>query len=310
MPKPIPFLFCRYQMLVDEEQLDRDGQYEALQSIKGQLFPHGPKATREGVHDILVMRPQKREIEGEQVLTWSVGHRPGVRRKTDYDAAADKLSHSIEHDTHTVYTDFIAVPRLGAMAVDDRVSGEYMGARPAISRLRSAFQNVEDGQFQAWLLAAGDVSAVLKELSLLEYAYSVRRYNPHAPGVLAKRTSDAMAEEGIGTLRGVARPMPGEEMRAAEGHIEGTSELAEAGYGVVGFRGTTDSGHVVHLPKPTFDLDKNKNLKEQEKPQRLRVYFERPEVPDEDMTPSIVRELVRFYDRDVDNAPPILAEPA
>lgn len=284
-------------MLIGEEVLDAAGQFAALTSIKGQLFPHGMKAAREDIRDILVMRPRRHEVGGEVVLTWSMGHRPGVRRKTEYNAETDQLDRSKEHDGHTVFTDFIAVPRVNALAVDDRISDEYMGAKLVISRLRSAFQNVEDGHFQAWLLAAGDVTGVVETLALTEYSYSVRRFNPHTRSALAKRLSEAMAAEGIFTSRGVVRPAPGEVMKAGEGLIAGTAGLADDGYGVVGFKGRTPAGHEAHIPKPSFSTEKENNLKQQAREQRLRVYFER-EGYEDDLMPSIVAELVRFYDRD------------
>ncbi len=87
MPRPVPYVFCRYQMTVDEAVLDKWGQASALESIKGQLFAHGSKAMRDGIYDILVMRPKKRTVSGEDIITWSVGHKPGMRRKTEYHVA-------------------------------------------------------------------------------------------------------------------------------------------------------------------------------------------------------------------------------
>lgn len=307
MPRPMPFLFCRYQMLVDEEMLEAAAQLEALVSVRGQSFAHGAKAEREGVFDTLLMRPRSIEIGAETVLTWSMGHRPGSRRKSSYDADTDELSSAVERDDHTRWTNFVAVPRLGAVAVDDRLSDEHMGALAAISRLRSVFQNVDGGAFQAQLLAPGDVNAVLGELSLTEYSYTVRRYNPHAPSDLARRTSEAMAAEGIGMQRGLVRPAAGEVMHAGEGLIQGTSDLAEAGYGVRGFKGRTAAGHEAQVPKPNFNMERMRNIKQQAKQQRLRVFFER-EAADHDVIPGVVAELVRFYDRD--GAPHIPEEPA
>jgi len=293
-------------MLVDEEPLDTVGQLQALESIKGRLFPHGPKATREDVRDILVMRPRRFAVAEETVLTWSMGHRPGVRRRTRYNAETDTLDRSVNADDHTVFTDFIAVPRLGAMAIDDRVSEEYMGARSALSRLRSAFQNVDGGSFQGRLLAPGDVSAIVEQLDLKEYSYSVRRYNPHTRSALAKQFSEALESEGIFTNRGVAKPAPGSVMKSGEGIIGGTAGLADDGYGVVGFRGITPSGRTAHLPKPKFSTDKDENLREQAKEQRLRVFFEAND--DDDLIASVVAELVRFYGDD--GTPPIPEVPS
>jgi len=53
------------------------------------------------------------------------------------------------------------------------------------------------GQFAFWFLQPGDVTAVLEELNLKEYAFTVRTINPHPPGVLSAALDESMRQEGI-----------------------------------------------------------------------------------------------------------------
>jgi hypothetical protein len=143
------------------------------------------------------------------------------------------------------------------------------------------------------------VAGIVKDLDLLEYAYTVRRINPTSPTVLAKAFDATMAQEGIALQRGISKPEPGQTMKAAGGIIEATSDLVGAGYAVAGFKGKTPAGHLAQIRKPPFSMDKNENLKQLEKDQPLRVFIE-TEQEDDALISSIVTELVRFYEPDDD----------
>lgn len=294
MATKIPFLFCRYVAQIEDEVLDAAGTLSALNDLQGKYLPSGPKAERENNPTIVVMRPRKLTIGGEEVVTWDIGHRPGHRVVTDYDAASQEISHVVQDDKHIVHTTIVAVPRLGAMAVNDRINALNMGARPALSRTRAAFRQIENGSFAYWFLSPGDVAGIVSGLDLLEYSYTARRINPTPPSVLAAAFDATMEQEGIALQRGVARPEPGETMHAAGGVIEATSDLVGAGYAVAGFKGTTPTGHLAQIRKPQFSMDKNENLKQLDREQPLRVFIETEE-EDDALIAGIVGELVRFY---------------
>src|SRR3569623_331060 len=262
MSKTVPFIFCRYAMQVGDDTLDASGTLQALIEIQGKFLPHGPKAERDKVNSIVVMQPRRMPIGEEEVVMWEIGHRPCHRTVTDYDATNQKIKLTVEGDTHILYTTMLAIPRLGAMAVNDRVNSLNMDARSALSRTRSVFRQIEGGAFIYSFLERGDVVSFVKQLDLLEYAYTVRRINPTPLSVLAAALDASYAQEGIGINRGVAKPMPGETMHAKEGLIEATTDLAGAGYGVLGFKGKTTSGHIAQIKKPPFDLDKSENLRQ------------------------------------------------
>lgn len=291
-----PFIFCRYSAQIDDNELSAAGLKQALIDIQGQYLPHGRTAEREGRNDVVVMRPKRDTIGEEDIVTWAIGHRPGHRTKTNYDPVAQEIRQRVQADDHILYSDIIAVPRLGAMAVSDRSSAMHMGGKVALSRTRSAFRFMDGGHFAFSFLAPGDITTMMQALDLKEYSYTVRRINPTPPGVLAAALDSSMETEGIGIMRGVAKPMPGGEMKVDEGLIGQTGQLAGGGYGVVGFKGETDAGSVAQIRKPPFSLEKSENLKQMEKEQPLRVFIE--EDDEKDILPSVVGELVRFYGAD------------
>lgn len=178
-----------------------------------------------------------------------------------------------------------------------------MGAKVTLSRIGSAFKFVDGGHFAFWFLGSGDVTAMMEAVNLKEYSHTVRRINPTPLGVLSAALDETMDSEGIGTLRGVAKPMLGGKVYVEEGVLAQTAELAGGGYGVFGFKGNTDAGSVAQIRKPAFSMEKSENLKQMEKEQPLRVLIEE-EDGDNSLLFSVVGELVRFYDRDEETVIP------
>lgn len=296
MSKATPFLFCRYAMHMGDDLLDATGTYEILNEFQGKYMPSGPAAEQKGEATLVIMRPEKLEVGNENVVKWVVGHKPGHRTVTQYDSDKKEIKYTFEKDNHILHTAIYAIPRIGALAVGDRVNTLNMGGKPALSRTRAIFRKIPYGSFNFWFLNPGDIAAIVGDLELLEYAYTVRRINPTAPGPLAAALDASMEKEGVGIRRGVDRPMPGESMKAKDQFIAASTELAAGGYGVLGFKGHTADGHLAQIKKPPFSLDKRENLKQQEREHPLRVFVEGD---DEDaVLTSVVGELVRFYGRD------------
>jgi len=308
MKDTIPFLFCRYSLHIGEDRLDATATQQALNEIQGRFLPSGPTAEQRGEATIVVMKPEKLRVKKEDVVTWRIGHKPGHRTVTDYNASTQQMSYSIEKDRHILHSTVIALPRLGAMAVLDRTNALNMGARPALNRTRAAFRALDDAAFTYSFLRPGDLQAIVDKLDLKEYSYTVRRINPTPPSALAAALDASFAAEGIGIQSGVAKPMPGGTMKAEAGLIQSTMDLAGAGYGVLGFKGDTEAGHLAQIKKPPFSMDKKENLKQQEKEHPLRIFLEAAGDGEADLA-SVVSELLRFYSEE-DGTPDIPQEPA
>lgn len=298
MARPIPFYFCRYSLLVGEELLDTRGQLQALKELQGQFFAHGPKAERESHLDSVVMRPREFQVRRERILAWSVGRKIGVRHSADYDPRRDRLIVEVIEDGSYQYSDFIAVPRLGVLAVDDRSGPLHLGGKAAISRFRSIFRNLEDGAVNIELTTTPeDVKRALRRWELTEFSFVVRPYNPHPPGDLSEALSEQFKKDGIGRYRAKAQPFKGKRMKpAADGHIASAVELADAGYGQYAFKGVTEDGHVAQVKQPPFEDERRKNQERQNEPRELRVLIDPGGTDDAATFASVADALIGFYD--------------
>jgi hypothetical protein len=187
--KPIPFLFYRYELLVDEEPLNTKAQLMSLKELQGQFYPHGPTAERAGLFDSVVMRPRSFTLEHRTILTWSVGQTIGKRNTVKYNNRLDDLDRERVDDGSLRYADFVAVPDLGVMAVDDRVGDEYLGGAQAAHRFRSIFRQL-DGADASVVPAAeyADIQKALETWTVTSFAFTVRPFNPHSPSDIAKKS--------------------------------------------------------------------------------------------------------------------------
>ena len=300
MVRPRPYLFCRYAFFVDEELLDTRGQLAALQDLQGQFLAHGPTAEREGRYDTVIMRPRLMSFDGEEVLTWSIGQRTDVRVGARYDESSDRIDLVAIDDNTVRYNDFVAVPRLGVVAVDDRSGDRHIAAkgRGAISRLRSAFRNVDGGAVNIEMTTtSADMERALNSWELQEVTFKVRPVNPHSRSELSLQLSEALQREGIGTLRAVAKPRSGSEMRPNEGPIEQALSLTDEGYSQIGVRGVMPDGHSAVMPRPDFQDERSRNQRVQARPRELRVYVETEGDTDEESFANAAQALLGFYDR-------------
>ncbi len=294
------FYFADTASLLTRRCLDRHGQLQALTELQGQYFAHGPTAEAEGRLDSVVMRPREFKAGQNFALSWSVGQKIGYRSKVDYDPKKDEVLINMVDDPSLRYADFISIPRLGVMAVDDRVGENHMGGKAAINRFRSIFRNIEGGAVNVELTTTPqDVAKAMKQWELTEFSFVVRPYNPHPPGELSKMLSDQFEKDGIGRYTAKARPRPGKRMKAApDGHIASVVELADAGYGQYAVRGIVPEGHEAQIKRPPFEAAATKNQKRQAEPRELRVMVAPPEEKDEKLFEEVAKTLVRFYGTD------------
>lgn len=293
----IPFFFCRYQLLIDEEILDFLGQVEALKELQGRFFAHGTSSRRsESLFDSVIMRPREIQVQDTPGIAWSVGRRIGARVSVEYDAAGDELTFATIEDPGIQYADFVAVPSLGVLAVDDRSGPPHLGGKAAINRFRSIFRNIDGGAVNIELTTSPqDVRRALGRWELTEFSFVVRPFNPHPPGDLSRQLSEQYSKDGIGRFRGKAQPTAGGAMRASEdGQIAAAIELADAGYGQYALKGITGEGHEAQIKQPQFDNEVRLNQKRQAQPRELRVIIG-SDVSDDDLFVNIIKALVSFY---------------
>lgn len=300
MAKPVPFFFCRYQMLKNEEKLDFSGQLQALTEIQGEYYGIGADAVVLGRKDTALIRPRSMRVGTTNALLWSVVRRIGKRETVDCDLTHDRLIRQTIDDPHVHYTDFVAIPKLGVMAVDDRTGLPHLGGKAAVNRFRHLFGYVEGGAVNVVLtIGKTEVQRALDTWQLAEFSFVVRPYNPHPTGDLGRRLSAIMSSDGIGKLKAKATPAKSVRMRAtANGLIGPAVELADDGYGQYSMRGKTPTGHEAVIKPPEFKDDKEKNLKQTAKLRELRVLIDSGEgeqIDDEVAWKNVVKALVEFY---------------
>lgn len=296
MARGIPYVMCRYELTIHDRPLSAAEQLEFLQRVRGRLVVHRKSDPSPDDADTLIMRPKKLQAQRYNVLTWDVGQQLSGRSQAQYDPEADEVQHVWSDGRAVRYASFVAVPSLGALAINDRLSDIYLGAAAGISRMKTIVRNTIDGADISITQAAShaDSRRAIETWSLDRFEFVVRPFNPH-PRDPGRTLSEIMARDNIGTLQGRAVPAPGQKMKSNEGgYIEETVGLSEAGYGQFGIRGRTPEGREVALKKPKFDLDKNKNETAQAAPHQLRVFLE-PQDDDQTEYLEAAKALIEFY---------------
>jgi hypothetical protein len=173
------YLFFRYELTIDDEPLDAKAQLTALKELQGQFFPQGPKAEREGLFDSVIMRPRSFTLDdGSIVLTFSIGQAIGARVSVKYDKGKDDIEREILKDDSIRYADFVAVPRLGVLAVTDRSGDEHLTGATAAHRLRSIFRQL-DGADATVTAAANyhDVQRAMEKWKLSSFGFTIRPFH-------------------------------------------------------------------------------------------------------------------------------------
>jgi hypothetical protein len=289
-----PFLFCRYAITVDDETLSSVAQFKLLSELQGQPAAHGPKAEEERNYDTLLMRPQKRTIDKHVAYFWSVGVMIKQRLRAKYDRANDKIDLELINDGSVRFNDFIAIPSLSVLAVDDRGGELHLGGKQAINRFRSIVRTQEGADTSIVFEASPEeVRKALRNWSLSRFKFTIQPNNPRPVSRLAQALSDQFKRDGIGKLTGTAQPAEGATMRMDnKGFITAASGLVEAGYGQMSVAGRTEDGLDAEIKKPRFDSDVLKNERIQEKPRELRIFVDDEDLNEEEIVKTAARALI------------------
>jgi hypothetical protein len=292
-----PFLFCRYSITVKEEKLDKTGQFDIISQLQGQPVPHGEKAAQEKNFDTLLMRPRKFKVGRHDVYFWSVGVMIQQRLRAKYDRVKDQIAHELISDGSVRYNDFVAIPSLSVMAVDDRGGELHLGGKQAINRFRSVIFKHEDAEANIEFEASPeDVGKALRDWSLTRLKFTIQPNNPRPVTRLAQALSEQFKRDGIGKLTGTVQPAEGAQMRMhKDGFIAGAAGLVDAGYGQMSVAGHTKDGLDAEIKKPPFDPDVVKNERIQEKPRELRVFVDDEDLNEDEVTQMAAQALIKFH---------------
>jgi hypothetical protein len=293
-----PFLFCRYSLTVGEEQLSKTGQFNLLSELQGQYTAHGATAEEAKNYDTLVMRPRKFQVDKEDAFFWSVGVQIQQRLRAKYDKAKDRIDLELINDGSVRFNDFVAVPSLSVLAVDDRGGELHLGGKHAINRFRSVVRSHEEADVSVVSdVTPDEVRKALTDWSLTRFKFTLQPNNPRPVSRLSEALSEQFKKDGIGKLTGTAQPVEGSHMHMDDqGFIAAATGLVEAGYGQIAVAGHTKDGLEAEIKKPRFDPDVEKNEKIQEKPRELRVFVDDEDMNEDEVARTAARALMKFHE--------------
>lgn len=293
-----PFLFCRYQLSVKGEVLTPGAQFQLMAELQGNAQFYR-RRDGEPIFDTMIMRPRQSRAGRYQSIKWSVGYIVDTRVRANYDAAADSIAFEYINDGGVRYSDFVAVPSLGVLAVDDRAGEIPLGGKAAIARFKSVIRSVEGADVDVNFVASPqELDEALQNWRIKKFNFIIRPNNPRPVSRLAEALSAQMRADGIGTFTGSVKPADGQHIVVAdEGIVRPATDLANAGYGQVSVAGTTPEGLEAEIKRPQFDRDLEKNERRQAKQRELRVYVDDDGIEDEEILDTVAVSLVGFHTR-------------
>ncbi|WP_210245503.1 hypothetical protein [Tardiphaga sp. vice304] len=151
--------------------------------------------------DTFLMRPRAKTAFGQTVHTWEVAQDVKFREKMRYDRRTDEVAEEMVETDEIRLTKFIAIPRLGVFAVDDTLSERSLGAKSAVSRFRSIFEQLLD-DVEVTVNFAGtpqDAQRALDTWKLEQFSFTVRPFNPTVRK-LGEKIHELMTNDHVGDL--------------------------------------------------------------------------------------------------------------
>jgi hypothetical protein len=297
MARPIPYLFCRYQLIADGSALSAAEEFDLLKKMRGQRIAHRIRDAQPDDADTYLVKPREKLIAGRRVHTWEIAQDRKTRERTKYDQVKDETTDETVRTDEIRHTKFLAVPSLSALAVDDRISERSLGARSAVSRFVGIVEKI--GKIEANITFAGtsqDVQRALDTWTLDQFSFTVRPFNP-TPSKPGDKMHELLAKDNVGVMRAVTFPDTEHNMRDSHhGIISEAKGLSDAGYGQIGASGTTPSGLKATINKPKFETDREKNKQHQAQNRTMKVYIDAAESTDDEER-ALVKALIDLYGR-------------
>lgn len=298
------FQFCRYEITIGEDTLNSTGQRSFFSENQGQPVPYRSWGAQEDDSSIQIMEPRAIDIGPYEAISVLIGLRPGIRTVVQYDPTNQQRTKVDTPDAHIKTAHLVLIPDLNAIGIQDRNNDLCFPASAATRILRAIIRGFHgpDSEFSIVRLSNTEIRNAMEQWSLTEYAYTIRPLNPVSLSDLTNLRSDKMKDENIERETAKLKAASGEAMEPNGGPIQQTQEMVEEGYGQNGFSGITPDGHRGQVPKPTFHMEKDKNLKEQAKPRPVRMVFDVDDYDqnEHDVAPMVASALVNLFDQNAE----------
>lgn len=292
-----PYIFTRYQLATENELLGFSAQENFFRENQGAEIEHVTRGSS-GEKFTLIMEPVPFEgLSGGSAISFRVGIRRLLLEVEDYDRRRERRRRRLVENVGNIQSaHFIAVPDQNLMAIEDRSGDFNIRATSAINALKVLVREIlTDGSLDLQYVSDDDVRRAIETWDLIEYSYTARPLNPIDHTALAQARTDLYKQENVIRDTAKLRPPEGQSLKMNGGIIEATQELSEVGYAQNGVRGYTSDGQLAQIPKPHFHEDRQKNLREREKPRYIRVFLEVDDDEDEAFAQQAVATLLGFY---------------
>jgi hypothetical protein len=235
MARPVPYLFCRYEILRRKQALSGTEQIELLRDLRGVLFPYRKYDPEEADADTFAMKPGQFTIDDTYTgATWCVGYYLHQREEAEYDKDDDEIVEAYRKTDGIRFTKFVAVPQLGVLAVADRISETSLGGMAGISRFKSVMRHQKGIKAIVRLAAtSADVSQALDQWSVEQVSFVLRPFNP-TPKRLGRQLHELMVANRAARFTGVVKPSAGDYLHDPDKGIVGEAVgLSNEGYGQI-----------------------------------------------------------------------------
>jgi hypothetical protein len=276
-----------------------DQHYKLFASAKGKDASGAYAEYRNQKNAVLMyLREFRKDFSG------LIGKHSTERAITAYDEAEDETKEVYVSDNDYPHAAFICLPRLKTIVVMDSPA---LSADSAIGRLERILAHRKKVMFVAAPLREPyDLRVAIERFNVFEVSFEVYPVNPHTED-LGKKLDESRKLDHIKKIAGKATATPTSPLVLEGGLLTAIQQLQKSGHCKIGFRGTTDDGVEVHVPKPR----ERSVLSDDEEGRRdtelsdLHIEFKREKITypfnDKHFTQirSVVRKLIN-HNRDAD----------
>lgn len=176
-----------------------------------------------------------------------VGKHSTERAVTAYNEREDETKEVIVLDDDYPHAAFVCLPRLKVIVVAD---SQALPANSAIERLSRILAHRKSVLFVAAPLREPyDLRVAIQKFNVFEVSFEIYPVNPHTED-LGKKLDESRKLDHIKKLAGKATATPSSPLALEGGLLTAIQQLQKSGHCKVGFRGTTDEGIEINVPKP------------------------------------------------------------
>lgn len=216
--------------------------YEIFLKSKGS-DDYGSYSKYRGSDNAIIMNVRKM---GSDIIGL-VGKHSTEREVTIYSQRDDTANSRYVSDDDYPHAAFIAMPRLGAIAI---VDGSRIRADSAIGRIHAVIAYRQNLIFTAEVVKeAYDLGRAVKRFRVFEVDFNIGPVNPHS-GDLGLELDEDRKKDHIRSILGKAKSAKNDKISLDGGFLTAVHQLQKSGHATIGFKAENDDGTLIHVPKP------------------------------------------------------------